>query len=313
NVKAITLSRTLTSSGKFYANLSVAASLSFAPALGLLPYSPLPTPGTMWNASAAFTATGSANGAWSATHTNAMGKVASFTGNITGSDATNGTVGVRGNDLGTITLRNGRTLPVIALTIVGPFSVREGTIWVPSTGDLWSQTQGRLQGFALASIGASTDRLDVDVDAHGNLQLGASSTGFLPAPNSNQVSVAGGVSVASQVNPGPTPAGAEVQAQPETVQQAQSASNCLVNSCGAGSNSTAPARLGLLVGAVALLGIAALIAALVVARRRAPKPPTGSVAAYPPSAAGPVIPPTPLRNGTAPASSEANDPLGNLY
>ncbi|MCI4363487.1 MAG: hypothetical protein L3K13_04195 [Thermoplasmata archaeon] len=310
-----TVNRTLTSSVHFGANLSDVAQVVFTPALGLLPYSPPPTPGTAWNATSAYSATGAASGAWSFSKTGSLGSPTSASGSISGSDNSSGTISVSGNDLGRITLHDGRTLPVIMLTVRGPFSVREGTIWIPSSGDLWSDTQGRLQGFALASIGASTDRLDLDVDAHGDLHLGASATGFRPTPNDAQVGAPTGVAVASQVGPGPTPAGQEVQAQPESVPQAQSASNCLVNGCSPGGAAPGMTHLGLLVAVAAVVGVAALLAALVVSRRRAPKPPMGPVASYPPAAARPAVPAPPPRNGTAhaPANSGEADPLGNLY
>ncbi|MCI4345902.1 MAG: hypothetical protein L3K07_04020 [Thermoplasmata archaeon] len=310
-----TANRTITQTVHFTANLSDNAKIVFTPALGLLPYHPPPTPGTSWNATSSYSVSGSASGAWAFRLSSFAGKVTSASGSISGSDNGNGTISVRGSDLGKITLRDGRTLPVIMLGVEGPFSVREGTIWIPTSGDLWADTQGRLQGFALASIGASTDRLDLTTDAHGDLDLGASATGFTPTPNDAQVTPPVGVAVASQVGPGPTPAGQEVQAQPETVQQAQSASSCLVNSCGPAGSASSVTRLGLLVAAVAVIGVAALLAALVVSRRRAPKPPTGPAASYPPGAARPAVPVPPPRNGTAhaPPSSSESDPLGNLY
>jgi hypothetical protein len=313
----IEANRTLTETVHFNANLSDDANIVFSPALGLLPYQPLPTPGTAWNATSNYTVVGSASGAWAFSLTRFSGTTASSSGSISGSDNGSGTISVRGSDLGKITLRDGRTLPVVMLTVGGPFSVREGTIWIPSSGDLWADTQGRLQGFALASIGASTDRLDLTTDAHGDLDLGASATGFTPMPDDAAVPPPPvpptSVAVASQVGPGPTPAGQEVQAQPESVQQAQSASDCLVNGCG--PSAPGVTHPGLLIAAVAVAGLAALLAALVVSRRRAPKPPMGSAAAYPPAVARPAVPAPPPRNGTAPApaSNGESDPLGNLY
>jgi hypothetical protein len=311
---------TFTASQSFNANLSDAASVQFSPALGLLPYAPAPSTGSVWNASAAYTIMGSASGAWSARSVGFLGVLRTSSGDISGSDNASGTVNVYGHDLGTITLRDGRTLPVIALNIVGPFSVREGTIWVPTSGDLWAQTQGRLQAFALASIGSSTDRLDVAYGAQGHLELGASSTGFTPTPGAATATATGGpagVTVASQVPPGPSPAGAEVQAQPETVAQAESASNCMVNGCGATGSTGSPlgAHIALLVGIAGVAAIAALLAALVVSRRRAPRTPRGPATAYPaaPATAAALAPPA--RNGTAPAppATAESDPLGNLY
>ncbi|HEV2448824.1 MAG TPA: hypothetical protein VGU43_00225 [Thermoplasmata archaeon] len=319
NAKYTLAKGTLTASQSFNANLSDSASVQFTPALGLLPTSPLPTAGDHWNASTTYAIVGSAHGAWASASTGYLGTSTKSSFNISGSDNASGSLTVYGRDLGTITLRNGETLPVIALTIAGPFAVREGTIWVPSSGDLWAQTQGRLQGFALASIGTSTDRLDVDLGAHGHLELGASATGFSPAPvdaASKGAPGAGvGVTPASQVPPPPNPTGTEVQAQPETVAQAQSASNCLVNGCGSGGHSTSPlgGATGLLLGIAGLAAIAALIAALVVSRRRAPRPPAGPTTAYPAMVATPPAPTPPVRNGSHPPNSGQNDPLGNLY
>jgi hypothetical protein len=317
---AHTLKGTYSASQSFDANLTDVASAQFTPALGLLPYAPAPSTGSVWNASAAYAISGEASGAWSAQSVGVYGVLHSSSGNISGSDAASGTINVYGRDLGTITLRDGRTLPVIALNIVGPFSVREGTIWVPTSGDLWAQTQGRLQGFALASIGTSTDRLDVDYGAHGHLELGASSTGFTPTPGAATASATGGpggVSVASQVPPGPNPAGAEVQAQPETVAQAQSAANCMVNGCGPASSTGSPlgSHVGLFVAIAGVAALGALLAALVVSRRRAPRPPAGPATAYPAVPAAATAPAPPARNGTAPTppASGESDPLGNLY
>lgn len=319
NARYVFAKGTLTASQSFDANLTDSASVQFTPALGLLPTSPPPSTGDHWNASADYSIVGSAHGAWTSASTGYLGSSSKGSVNISGSDNASGSLAVYGRDLGTITLRNGETLPVIALTIAGPFSVREGTIWVPSSGDLWAQTQGRLKGFALASIGTSTDRLDVDLGAHGHLELGASATGFSPEPvDASAKGVPGtavGVSAASQVPPPPNPTGTEVQSQPETVAQAQSASDCLVNGCGSGSHSSSPLRgsTGLLLGIAGLAAIAALIAALVVSRRRAPRPPAGPTAAYPAMVATPPPPTPPVRNGNSPPSSGQPDPLGNLY
>ncbi|HEY6237946.1 MAG TPA: hypothetical protein VIZ68_02015, partial [Thermoplasmata archaeon] len=156
------------------------AAAEFSPALGLVPIGV--TPGSTWNATSAF----SASGGWAAQFRYATVPLAkppsdgsrSLSGDLAGS----GTVGLSGMDLGSLTLANGDSTDAISLLVAGPFHVREGFLLLPSTSDVFGAGDQAWSPYANSTTTVAT----TTVDFGGRLPhvgLLASSTGYAPRPS----------------------------------------------------------------------------------------------------------------------------------
>ena len=263
------------------------AQVEFAPALGLVPL--VPSPGEHWSSASNF----SASGMWAISafyaHTGLFGVSSHATYNPSGSVQGSGTVTVVGADLGTVTLRDGETVPVLALGWTGPFDDVDGLILIPHDFDLFGDQTHDWSTVALGAESISTSNLDVTVDAAHHLRVVAASASYASADTSlaNQAAPMSGRAPASTSS-----AATEVQAQPESVAQAQQGSACLVGNC---PSVSPPVRsLGSLAGLVLVLGlvIGLVVGAVSVveyrvwARRRAER--------------GLIGTPSPIRNGSPP-------------
>jgi len=300
------------------ANVAGQANVEFTPSLGLFPLSL--SPGSSWTSTSAFQAAGGANYSFFYAAHGAVGTT--IIGPVTGSIslASHGNVTVDGAyaDGSTISF-GGSSYPAITLTIYGPFSVREGVIFVPTTIDLFGGSNPTWAGNASGATVAQQSNLDVRPLSDGQLDLAASSWRYntnsvnpadAASPNSAAVGLA--PSVASS-NPVST---TTVQGEPETASTAQENQACLT-----GGSGCPPASVGLsprsLLGDVVLIGavasIGALIAIGVVSRRRQfPPPAYPNAVLYPPGAAGPSLPAgAPAKPGTPPPAEE--DPLDHLW
>ncbi len=262
------MNTTVTASTQFFVSGAAHAQVAFTPALGLVPLNV--SSGDVWNATSAFTASGgwSANANWY--RTSILGVKTSGSYNPSGSVQGSGDVALAGTDLGTIRLGNGATVPVIALAWTGPFDDVDGVILIPHDFDLFGEGNHDWSSASLGATKVSTADLDIAVDAAHHLRVVATATSF----ESSDTSLA----TASVPATGPSPAATStaptvVQAQPETLAQAQQGSSCLLGQCGPSGPATAGAPLGLIlvVGLIAVLviGSVSVIEYRVWARRRA--------------------------------------------
>ncbi|HEV2317764.1 MAG TPA: hypothetical protein VGV89_09375 [Thermoplasmata archaeon] len=306
------------------------AAIQFSPALGLIPLNT--TAGEAWNSSSGFTAQGRATLTLSFSDKPARGTWQNITRSSSPSVNTSGSVALFGTDDGAVTLRNGNVVPVIVLHVVGPFVPREGVIWLPAGADLFDGASAAYASQSDGTVGASTDA--VDWDSHGATHVGldASTTGFTPLPNA---AAAGAVvpvttptsplTAATSVVGAATPAGSQIQGQPESVAQAQTGSQCILGgsclqspgSTGPGGGTSAPVThlAGLFVAVVVVVALAGLLAGLITRRRRTPPPPTAAAPSFASAATLPPPPPPvpapPPANGRAPPAGE--DPLGHVW
>lgn len=240
------------------ASLSVAGSahsaVNFSTPLGLVPFNA--TPGQTWNSSAAFTASGgwSVNASWE--RVTYLGAHLSGTPSASSSVQASGTVWLGGYDAGTVTLANGQTVPVIVLGWTGPFDDLDGAILVPHDFDLFGTASTSYQSESLGSETVATANLDLTVDASHHLRIVSAATSFGTSSTSlgvNQGVPSAGPVAASTTTSSPT----VLQAQPESVAQAQQDSGCLASACNSGTSNGAHASSG-------TLGIALLVGLVVV-------------------------------------------------
>ncbi|HKS59359.1 MAG TPA: hypothetical protein VJS68_01110, partial [Thermoplasmata archaeon] len=108
-----------TASAALHVTEHASASVAFTPALGLVPFNL--TRGETWNSSASYVASGLWAAAFSWTKTSFLGVTTTGSGNPSGTANATGTLQLYGQDFGTVTLKNGQTVPVIGIAIVGPF------------------------------------------------------------------------------------------------------------------------------------------------------------------------------------------------
>ncbi len=270
-------------SGSTSAALDVAGAahgtVQFSPSLGLVPLNL--TPGTHWNSSSAYSAAGGWSVVYTASHTGFNGSLSSSTATASGGVNSSGTIQLYGADLGTVTLNNGLAVPAVVLVWSGPFDDVDGVILIPHDFDLFDGG-GHIwdhEGFGGESVATSTLDFNVDADHHLKLVAAASSYG------SEATSVPGATPVLAPATAGPTPSATSptvVQAQPESVTQAQSSAACLTGTCA--TSSPVRAVLGLYVGLVVVGVVVAGVAGLLIylrGRRRggssAVAPPPGAV------------------------------------
>ncbi len=297
------------------ANVSADASVTFSPALGLLP-NDLSAPSS-WTSSSAFSASGDYLIGY---HYHFVGPHATINiGPTTTSGSVSGTgnVSVSGSvssgapssiDLGGVPYVN------VSLSVVGPFEAREGFILVPDTVDLFGSSASSAWS-ANETGGATASMSSLDVRPGGaHLGIGGSEWLFTSmALNPSVTSLApegpGVTEIAAGANDvGTTP----VQGVPMAVGQAQSDQGCLIS----GGTCASPAGKGPApVFLLGLLGAAVLAAVLVVAvteRRRMPPPVYPNATLYPPGASAPAKDTATTGPVRRPAPAE-DDPLSNLW
>jgi len=293
------------------------STVDFTPSLGLLPTSL--TPGTVWNATSAFVASGSASYAYyyafhGPVHSTIVGPIA---GEL--SFASDGSVAVAGAYAAGSSIRfGGVTYPAITLTVSGPFSVREGVVFIPKEVDFFGGSNPAWASNASGATGADQSTLDVRPFAGGHFGLAASSWLYAtdsanPADQATSDSVGSGVQpAAASSNP---VSSTVIQGEPESAAQSTAGQQCLT------SGSNCPSALGpaarfpfgtvVVVGAIALVGVVVVLA--VVSRRRSVPPPTyPNAVLYPPGAMHPAVPAGAPPTPGAPPPPE-DDPLDHLW
>jgi len=253
------------------------AEVAFSPSLGLVPQNL--TPGRAWNSSSNFTASGGWTIDAAYAHTSFAGVTTNGSFHPTGTVQASGAVALRGYDAGTITLNNGETLPVIVLAWTGPFDDVDGAILVPHDFDLFGNNNHAWASESLGSQAVATANLDLAMDVHHHMRIAASATSFA----SDDTSLATQSVPASGPAPAARPASATVlQAQPESVDQAQQSSNCLVGPCSTSASSAGlgPLGLALLVGLVVIVVVGS-VGAIEYRRRSRRRGPSGLSGAQP--------------------------------
>jgi hypothetical protein len=224
--------------------------VSFAPSLGIVPWNAAPN--VTWNSSAAYVA----SGAWALSYqyggTSLLGTTVSGSGNPSGNVTGTGTVDLVGADLGTVTLANGRTVPVIAIGITGPFDDVDGFLLVPHGFEIFAAGHHDWDAHSFGAEAVATSRLDIVLDATGHrFQVVASATSYAGSDTSvGQDSSVASIAPSATAAPNAT---AVIQGQPETVAQAQQASVCLTTACSATTSSAGSILPFLLVGLVAVV------------------------------------------------------------
>ena len=302
------------------------ANVSFTTPLGLIPTN-LSAPQS-WNATAGFSAVGETTYRYYAAVTKATGttQYGPNSGSLTLARA--GVVSVLGSYAGSSIAFNGVSYPVLALQVIGPFSVREGFILLPADGDLfagataatpWSPEQS-----SVATAGISN--LDARSSEGGHLGITASSwvyqssslnpgdsTGGPPMP-----AVAGGASPTATPSANANASAVTVQGAPLELASVGPINHCLESGIGCPSNgSGSPLRplAGILGLGIVVVAVAAVVgAALVVERRRVPAPVYPNANLYPPGAAGSSTLGRPARApGAPPSTPSEDDPLNHLW
>jgi hypothetical protein len=243
--------------------------------LGLVPWNV--TPGTSWTSTSAFTAGGSWSLSYLYNRSLASGPSINGTGNPSGAVNRTGSVTLMGTDIGNVTLKNGLTVPRIQLTVLGPFDLADGVFFLPHQFDPFG---GGAHAWASGSLGtatAATSEVDFAItSAHRGVRIAAAVTAY----GSMDSSLAGGSESITDISSSTSSAGTAatpIQAQPESVAQAQQDSQCYVSGCyGSSPSSVSHSGLGsfvpvLVIGlvAVVIVGTVGVIEWRVLARRRA--------------------------------------------
>jgi hypothetical protein len=296
-------------------NLDANASTGFTPALGLVPLTL--TPEESWSSTSLFTTVGSAS--WSVLETLLNGTIP-VDKNGTVPLAALGNVTLNGTYAGTKVHLGGTNYDVVALTVQGPFSLREGFLLIPSGSNFFgASAPGWLSGLLSTSGSASFSQGNIDVT---NSPAGGSHLGFYGSEavwSSGTANPASDALLATDVGLTPAatadgsgPNATSVQGGPESLAQATTDQNCLASGFGCPSGSAPRSLLAeLLVVAVGTVA-AAVAVALVAERRRMPPPPYPNATLYPPGPASPG-PVDGIRRPTSPIPPADDDPLGHLW
>jgi hypothetical protein len=272
-----------TATAAFNASLASQGHATYAPDLGIVPDNV--SAGESWNATSVVSHVGAVQGSYTWSRTSLAGRTVSGAGSLNANTTVTAAETVNGTDLGPVSLRNGLSGDAIVLTVTGPLQPRDGVLWMPGQADLFDIQHPGYTNCASGVVGVITDRLDWVPHVHGHLGLEASETGFTPQPDASAIAgtnvgvATGGASPAA----GPSSA-QEVQAQPESVGQAQSLASCLQSGQGVCSSaSTGSGPLGSTGGAVVVaavvIAVIAVFGVLLLSRRRAPKSPAEPVSA----------------------------------
>lgn len=295
-------------------NASGSAAVQLTPALGLVPLNL--TAGTSWNASSVFHATGAYN--WTLNASKSGRSINSTWTNLSGNGSVNrsGNVSLSGNYTAGSTVEfGGTTYAAVDLSVQGPFAVREGFILLPSGADLFGGGKTSWSSDQLGSATVTDTHLDLGAHfATGRLGLAASGS-LWRSSTTNPAAWVGGsngtvLAPAAPSADGPTPT--FVQAQPESVSQAQSNQQCLATGLGCPGSPSGPRGV---FGLVVIAGVGIVAIAIVAGtynRRRLPPAVYPNAGLYPPgtpiapAAARPTAPPPPPR-------PTEDDPLGHLW
>jgi hypothetical protein len=299
-----------------YVSSAGSATLTFAPALGLLPEN---LSVGSWNS----TATYHANGAWSMNYSFSKTSFAGVTKTVTGTNpgrvtSAVGTLTVRGSTLGGLELNGGAASTATRLQVGGPFILWDGLILVPAGSELLQPPVGATG--TSAAMPWSSDEAGWETAATSAVDVGrASSIAHLPVlasstaydPSSSDSGTAAINYTTAALTPDDGPGTLVMQGEPINVASVPT-QNCIVQACSSSSPSSSPSPLrGVLLLGIALVAVV-VVAVAVVAGRQPPRRPAPSPNArnYPPVGA-PATPPAPA--SPAPPGDPEPDPLGNLW
>lgn len=312
-----------------YANVASAADVSFAAphGLGLFPLQLNSSSGQEWTSSSPFNASGSADFTYHLFDQSTAGMnwnlgPKTSAGSVTGS----GNISLSGA-YSSLDDRewSGLRYPALQLSLTGPFSVREGFVFVPVTADLFGSSSQTWSSNETGSTLASMASLDATEWADGHFGLGASSWRFTPGSSDSVNSLAGPTGLAPAATASSDPVGSgsyTLQGTPETVPTAQKTGDCVASPSGTGCPLTGNGSHGALRGLVeeiAVSGILAAVVATVVAvvvveRRRLPPPAYPNAHLYPPGSTGPFAPMGAAQRPETPSGPPPEeDPLDHLW
>lgn len=297
-------------------NVSSAATVNFATPLGLIPDSL--AAGAHWNASSAFAASGTFSLSWFYGHVGPLGSYNLTGAPITGSVSGSGNVSVLGAaGSGSVEL-GGASYQNVSLAVLGPFTVREGFILVPTEVDLFGgSSESPLSNASGASAAAMTS-IYARPFVGGHFGVGGSEWTFASSAinPSDVVAVPSGSGVTELASGADQVDSTTVQGVPMSVDQANGVQKCLV------SGTTCPAGPGgnHLLGGLLVVGgvvVAAVLIAMVVVvdRRRMPPPRRSNVGLYPPVVTVPGRASDGSAGGTnpPPPPPPEDDPLAHLW
>ncbi|MGD0249886.1 MAG: hypothetical protein ABSB97_03220 [Thermoplasmata archaeon] len=301
------------------AAVSSVSNVTFATPLGLIP---LTLAGAQsWTSTSAFNATGSAEYSYFYQAIGPLGtrtvgpNSGSFTVSPSGSVTVQGSYSPRN----TVTF-GGITYPELQITIVGPFSVREGFILIPSSVDLFGGSSGPWASEQNGTSAVSMAFLDAKASVGGHVGIAASSWLYTSAaanPGEAVLSPDGGMNPAAGAESSPI-AATTIQGAPQSADQAHSSQQCLTTGTGCPAAAVSPNVRGILAEAaivgVVVVVVAVVVIALVAERRRVPPPVYPNANLYPPGtpAVRPLAPPARAPSPPPEASAE-DDPLDHLW
>jgi len=245
-----------TASAGFTIGGAAHGSVAPSPALGLVPLN-LST-GQSWNSSSTFVSSGGWALAFSTHRASFGGNGTGSSGNASGSLVFSGTLALQGGDVGSVTLANGATVPVVVVAWTGPFDSDDGVILVPHDFDLFGGGAHEYGEGDVATEAFATSALDVQVVEGHHLGIVAAATTYGSADTTLG---SAGTTVGMAAGPAAGPTTTSVQGQPESVPQAQRGSACLLGNCSAATaTGGAPGWLApLLVVAVAVSLVGLLV------------------------------------------------------
>ncbi|HEV2429441.1 MAG TPA: hypothetical protein VGV64_06330 [Thermoplasmata archaeon] len=314
SVWAMTVHGRVTQQARLTVSTSAHATVTFQPALGLVPLNL--SGASAWNSSATYSAQGAWNVSYAYTSTSFTGFTTSRSGSAPGNfSRPGGLVYLNGSVLGAELLTGGLSTQAVSLQVAGPFSIWDGLLLVPAASDLYGAS-GTAGWSSVATGTQSASTASVDVGARGtlgHLPVLASAVRFSSAATNNGTtapSVGPSNALTTDSVPFDGPAPTVIQGQPEGVSVAQSSAGCLIAAC---STPGAAGRLpmGTLVVA-AVVGLGAVIGGIAVARRQPPKsPPVSPTAALYRAGAAAGGRKTERPNPAEPV--EEPDPLGHLW
>jgi hypothetical protein len=301
------------------ANVLSASSVRFGSPLGIIPLDLASA--QQWSSNASFNATGTADFSY---YAHSQGPVENSTlGPASGhySISPSGNVTLEGlySPSDTVTF-GGVTYPALQITIIGPFSVREGFILIPSQADLFGSTSQPWSASQNGTSSVSMSALDARASVGGHLGIAASSW-FFDLASANPADVVGGTGGLTPASTSATnPVSSEsIQGQPQSVSQATGSSQCLTtgSGCPASGGGGGPNLHNLFVAAIGgavVVVVAVLAIVLVTERRRMPPPAYPNANLYPPGAARSPPGSSGFRAPGAPATPPAEeDPLDHLW
>ena len=202
-------------------------SISFAPALGLIPWSP--SPQRPWNASAA-TWSGAIDQSSYLYSYEGYGEHSLSRGNAYSEYSLPSNESLMGQDIGNSTLANGQNGTGILLAYQGPYDVAYGLFYAPQSSELFGgATQNWSVGVIYGTLTQTPKLLIGELGTPGEYRVIGGTTTWstsIRAVGVNRLSV----NPPGPLGVSPTPSGSSV-AQPEPVRYAQAVARCLLTSC----------------------------------------------------------------------------------